>query len=115
MLTMEYRWRCADGTEKLFFDQAILDSDRTTPTICGICLDISSGMSRVAMAQTSGAADHLSEIRHELNNMVSVILWNIEPLARSLKDNGKAFDRVQNALQAVARCLELIHQLPKSD
>jgi hypothetical protein len=118
--TMEYRWRCADDSEKLFIDQAILGSDGTEPNIVGICLDISSRLSLIepapsaSVGQAQAASGSLSEIKHELNNMASVILWNIEPLTRSLKDSGKTLDRLHNALQAAARCVELIHLLPKS-
>ena len=56
----------------------------------------------------------LSGIAHEFNNMISVIIWNLEPLAKSLQGTGKTFDRTQHALLAARRCIELIQLLTAS-
>ena len=110
-LSMEYRWRCADGSERRFLDQGVLDaSDAVTPLVRGICLDITAGISRLGADRPLP----LSSIAHEFNNMVSVIIWNLEPLAKSLQGTGKTFDRTQHALLAARRCIELIQLLTAS-
>ncbi len=117
-LSMEYRWHCADGSERRFLDQGILDyrSDGVR-TIRGICLDVTAGVSRPAADQLpppSAEADgslQLRNIAHEFNNMVSVIIWNLEPLTKSLAGSGKSFDRIQYALRAANECVELVRQL----
>jgi hypothetical protein len=122
VLSMEYRWRCADGSERRFLDQGVLEHrDNQARTISGICLDVTartigapSAQPPLRAAATSGSLS-LGGVAHEFNNMVSVIIWNLEPLARSLEGSGKSFDRVQHALQAASRCVELIQQLQTSE
>jgi hypothetical protein len=110
-LSTEYRWRCADGAERRFLDQGTLDrNDAGDAVVRGICLDITAGISRAG----TDSSMPLSSIAHEFNNMISVIIWNLEPLAKSLQGTGKTFDRTQHALLAARRCIELIEQLTAS-
>jgi len=51
-------------------------------------------------------------IAHDFNNMLSVIIWNLDLLARDLKNSpGKNYERSQNALGGALNCTELIRQL----
>ena len=120
-LSMEYRWRCADGSERRFLDQGILDRrDGQTRTIRGLCLDVTAEVSRPAADQQSPKSAErdgslqLGNIAHEFNNMVSVIIWNLEPLTKSLEGSGKTFDRIQYALRAATECVELVKRLKAS-
>jgi len=108
-LLFDYRWLCADGSIKRFLDFGMIESGNAGALIVrGICLDVTAVDSQ--SSQISSPVD-LAVVAHELNNMVSVIVWNLEPLARSLRDTGKSFDRTQYALRAAARCVELIRRL----
>jgi CheY-like chemotaxis protein len=51
-------------------------------------------------------------IAHDFNNMLSVIIWNLDAVSRTLKGTtGKVFDRIQMALSGALNCAELIRQL----
>ncbi len=116
-VSMEYRWRCADGSERVFLDQAALVRDETgiAREIVGTCLDITDRIrleQQLLQAQKMEAIGQLTGgIAHDFNNMLSVIIWNLDMLTRSLKGSGKVYDRVQNALSAALNCAELIRQL----
>ncbi len=116
-LSIEYRWRCADGTERVFMDQGrLLRDDQGDPReIIGTCTDVTyrrqleqqlfQSQKMEAMGQLTGG------IAHDFNNMLSVIIWNVDLIARSLKTGTKDYDRAQNALNAALNGAELIRQL----
>jgi PAS domain S-box-containing protein len=116
-LAAEYRWRCADGAERIFLDQAVLvrDDDGVPRELLGTCLDVtyrrqlerqlSHSQKMEALGQLTGG------IAHDFNNMLSVIIWNLDLMVRSLKGADKTYDRAQNALSAALNCAELVRQL----
>jgi len=116
--SMEYRWRCADGSERVFLDEAVLvrDEDGHPKEIFGTCLDVTER--RVLEAQLLHSQKMeaigllMGGIAHDFNNMLSVIIWNLDLLARDLKGTpGKNYERIQNALGGALNCTELIRQL----
>ena len=115
-LSVEYRWRCADGSERVFLDQGVLTEDESGEgqQIFGTCLDVTYRRrleSQLAQAQKMEAIGQLTGgIAHDFNNMISVILWNLESITRLMRE-GKVHDRAQNALFAALNCAELIRQL----
>jgi len=116
-LSTEYRWRCADGSERIFLDQAVLVGDEggAPKEIFGTCLDITYRRQleqQLVQSQKMEALGQLTGgIAHDFNNMLSVIIWNLDLVTRSLKGGGKIFDRTQNALTAALNCAELVRQL----
>jgi PAS domain S-box-containing protein len=116
-LSIEYRWRCADGAERVFMDQGrLLRDDHGDPReIIGTCTDVTyrrqleqqlfQSQKMEAMGQLTGG------IAHDFNNMLSVIIWNVDLITRSLKTGSKDYDRAQNALGAALNGAELIRQL----
>jgi PAS domain S-box-containing protein len=116
-LSIEYRWRCADGTERIFMDQGRLlrDGQGEPREIIGTCTDVTyrrqleqqlfQSQKMEAMGQLTGG------IAHDFNNMLSVIIWNVDLITRSLKTGSKDYDRAQNALGAALNGAELIRQL----
>ncbi len=115
--SLEYRWRCADGSERVFLDQAVLVRDDTgaPKEIFGTCLDITYRRQleqQLLQSQKMEAIGQLTGgIAHDFNNMLSVIIWNLDAVSRALKGSGKVFDRVQMALNGALNCAELIRQL----
>ncbi len=116
--SMEYRWRCADGNERVFLDEAVLvrDEDNQPKEIFGTCLDVTERSILEAQLLQSQKMEAIGllmgGIAHDFNNMLSVIIWNLDLLARDLKGlPGKNYERTQNALGGALNCTELIRQL----
>ncbi|HEV3178653.1 MAG TPA: response regulator [Stellaceae bacterium] len=116
-LSTEYRWRCADNSEKVFLDQAVLvrDDAGAPKEILGTCLDITYRRQleqQLLQSQKLDAIGRLTGgIAHDFNNMLSVIIWNLDALTRSLKAGTKDQERVTNALGAALNCADLVRQL----
>jgi PAS domain S-box-containing protein len=116
-MSVEYRWRCADGSERVFMDRAVLTRDENgePKDLVGTCLDISEKQrleQQLLHAQKMEAIGQLTGgIAHDFNNMLSVILWNVNALVRALEGRGKLHDHAQMALSGALNCAELIRQL----
>lgn len=116
-MSVEYRWRCADETERFFLDRAVLIRDELgrPQEIFGSCLDITerrSAEQRLFQAQKMEAVGQLTGgLAHDFNNMLTVVIGNLDALARALKDSGRNADRVQMALTGAMSCAELTRRL----
>jgi PAS domain S-box-containing protein len=116
-MSIEYRWRCGDGSEKVFLDQAVLIRDEAgrPREVLGTCLDVTYRRQleqQLAHSQKMEAIGQLTGgIAHDFNNMLSVIIWNLDVVTRSLKGTGKLHERSQMALNGALNCAELIRQL----
>jgi len=116
-LSTEYRWRCADGSERVFLDQGVLlrDDAGLPLQVIGTCLDVTDRRHLEQQLLQSRKMEALGQltsgIAHDFNNMLSVIIWNLDVVTKSLKGNGKLYDRAQMALTGALNCAEIIQQL----
>jgi CheY-like chemotaxis protein len=89
VLSVRYRWRCADGTVKLFLDRGIVVAapGGENPNLIGVCLDITEqdklkGLLEHyrALGFVTSPMDNVSQedVMHDVNNLLTVIIWNLE-------------------------------------
>jgi PAS domain S-box-containing protein len=116
-VTLEYRWTCADGSERYFLDQTMLrhDDDGRPREFFGMWFDITE---RKQMEQNLLHASKLEAvgrltggIAHDFNNMLSVVIGNLDLLQKTVKGNAKAEPRVRMAMEGAQRCADLTHRL----
>ncbi|HEY6643196.1 response regulator [Povalibacter sp.] len=116
-MSTEYRWRCADDTERVFLDQAVVVAGEpgSNRTIFGVCLDVTDRRQveqQLFQSQKMEAVGQLTGgIAHDFNNMLTVVIGNLDALTRSLKGTGRNFDRVQMALIGSLSCAELTQRM----
>jgi PAS domain S-box-containing protein len=115
-LTTEYRWRCADGTERVFLDQGVVlrDEAGSPREILGTCLDVTDRRrleQQLLQSQKMEAVGQLTGgIAHDFNNMLSVVIWNLDRVAQSLPE-GKLQEQARLAMSGALNCAELTRQL----
>lgn len=115
--SFDYRWLAADGSERIFSDRAVLVTDGLgrPSRVQGIALDVSdrSAMRRqLSQAQRMAAVGRITgNVAHELNNLLTVIMWNLDLMTRSLDGTSKDFDRAHIALSAALNGTGLLKQL----
>jgi PAS domain S-box-containing protein len=116
-VTVEYRWNCADGTDRFFLDQTVVtrDDDGRPREFFGMWFDITE---RRHMEQSLLHASKLEAvgrltggIAHDFNNMLSVVIGNLDLLQKSVEGNEKAKRRARMALEGAQRCADLTHRL----
>jgi len=116
-MSVEYRWICADGSQRWFLDRAVLirDHDGRPPEIFGSCLDITDRRQieqQLFQAQKMEAVGQLTGgIAHDFNNMLTVVIGNLDALARALRGTGRNFGRAEMALTGALSCAELTRRL----
>lgn len=116
-LSTEYRWLCADGSQRVFLDRAVLvrGENGEPREIFGSCLDVTDRRQveqQLFQAQKMEAVGQLTGgIAHDFNNMLTVVIGNLDSLARSLKGAGRNFDRAQMALTGALSCAELTRRM----
>jgi signal transduction histidine kinase len=116
-MAVKYRWRLADGTERFFLEHGILVQGASGKRrVLGLCLDVTD--SRQA-AKGGGNEPLTGDILHEINNLLTVILWNLEFLARTLGKGGGDLNRIYTALSTALGGSALLRELlaghPQSD
>ncbi|RDI62540.1 response regulator [Microvirga subterranea] len=116
-VSLEYRWRCADGSDRHFLDHTVVirDDEDKPREIFGMWFDITE---RKQLEQDLLHASKLEAvgrltggIAHDFNNMLSVVIGNLDLLQKSLKGNERAQKRVKMALEGAQRCADLTHRL----
>jgi len=116
-MSTEYRWICADGSHRWFLDRAVLirDHDGQPQEIFGSCLDITDRRrieQQLFQAQKMEAVGQLTGgIAHDFNNMLTVVIGNLDSLARALRGTGRNFGRAEMALTGALSCAELTRRL----
>jgi PAS domain S-box-containing protein len=116
-VSLEYRWRCADGVERHFLDQTMLmrDDDGQPGECFGMWFDITE---RKQMEQNLLHASKLEAIgrltggiAHDFNNMLSVVIGNLDLLKKSIQGNDQAERRIQMAMESAQHCAGLTYRL----
>jgi hypothetical protein len=116
-VSVEYRWRCADGVYRWFLEQAVLVSalDEASGQVVGSWLDINErkGLEeRLRVAQRMEAIGRLaSGVAHDFNNLLTVILWNAEIARDRLGEGNPMRQYVQEVHRAGERASSLTQQL----
>lgn len=105
-LSVEYRWRCADGTYKHFHDQAVLLKDAAGQPLeyAGTLTDVSERRaleSQLVHAQKMDAIGKLTGgIAHDFNNLLAAVLGGvglIERRAELADDHRKIMGMIRRA------------------
>ncbi|WP_262265634.1 MULTISPECIES: response regulator [Microvirga] len=116
-VSLEYRWRCADGTDRHVLDQTVLmgDEEGRPREFFGMWFDITE---RKQMEQNLLHASKLDAvgrltggIAHDFNNMLSVVIGNLDLLRKSIQGNEKAERRVRMAMESAQHCADLTYRL----
>jgi PAS domain S-box-containing protein len=116
-VTLDYRWCCADETERCFLDQAVLirDDDGTPREIFGMWFDTTDRKQleqKLLHASKLEAVGRLTGgIAHDFNNMLSVVIGNLDLLQRNVEGDEKAARRVRLAIEGAQRCADLTNRL----
>lgn len=116
-MSSEYRWICADGSHRWFLDRAVLIRDHAGQPheIFGSCMDMTDHKrieQQLFQAQKMEAVGQLTGgIAHDFNNMLTVVIGNLDALARALRGTGRNFGRAEMALTGALSCAELTRRL----
>ncbi len=114
----EFRWLCADGQYKILQDVGIV-----APTadggeareIFGVILDATERKSleeQLAQARKMEAVGQLTGgVAHDFNNLLTVVLGNVDIMARRSEDEARRTRRIEAVRQAAERGRDLTRQL----
>jgi signal transduction histidine kinase len=114
--SVEYRWRCADGTEKHVFDHAVLSESKDgRRELFGFWLDVSDRKSLEADLLHASKLEAVGRLTggivHDFRNMLSVVIGNLDLLHLLIRDNSGACRRLHSALEGAQTCAELTSRL----
>jgi PAS domain S-box-containing protein len=113
----EFRWLCADGSYRWLTDQGVLapgegDGERQ---IFGVIMDSTERHTleeRLAQAHKMEAVGQLTGgVAHDFNNLLTVVLGNIDIMARRPEEDVKRAQRIDAIRQAAERGRDLTRQL----
>ncbi|MDB5428422.1 MAG: sensor histidine kinase/response regulator [Phenylobacterium sp.] len=113
----EFRWRCADGQYRWLTDQGVLAPSGETGEreIFGVIMDSTERHrleEQLAQAHKMEAVGQLTGgVAHDFNNLLTVVLGNIDILARRPEDEVKRASRIDTIRQAAERGRALTQQL----
>ncbi|MET0273984.1 MAG: response regulator [Phenylobacterium sp.] len=114
----EFRWLCADGQYRVLQDQGVVapSLDGEAREIFGVILDATDRHSleqQLAQARKMEAVGQLTGgVAHDFNNLLTVVLGNIDILARKPdEDAARRARRVDAIRQAAERGRDLTRQL----
>lgn len=116
-VTLEYRWRNADGTERHILDQIVANAgeDGAPSELFGMWFDVSERkeleLSLLHASKLEAVGRLTGGIAHDFNNMLSIVIGNLDLLQNSMQTDEKAHRRVQNAIEGAQRCAELTSRL----
>ncbi|WP_374472569.1 response regulator [Phenylobacterium sp.] len=113
----EFRWLCADGQYKVLHDQGVIAAavDGGPREIFGVILDATDRHSleeQLAQARKMEAVGQLTGgVAHDFNNLLTVVLGNIDMMARKAEDEARRMRRIDAIRQAAERGRDLTRQL----
>jgi signal transduction histidine kinase/DNA-binding response OmpR family regulator len=113
----EFRWLCADGEYRVLQDQGVLSSslEGGPREIFGVLLDATDRRmleEQLAQARKMEAVGQLTGgVAHDFNNLLTVVLGNVDMLARRAEDEARRARRVDAIRQAAERGRDLTRQL----
>jgi PAS domain S-box-containing protein len=113
----EFRWLCADGTYRWLTDQGVLapGDGEDERQIFGVIMDSTERHSleeRLAQAHKMEAVGQLTGgVAHDFNNLLTVVLGNIDIMARRTEEDVKRAQRIDAIRQAAERGRDLTRQL----
>jgi signal transduction histidine kinase/DNA-binding response OmpR family regulator len=113
----EFRWRCADGSYRWLTDQGVLapGDDGVEQQLFGVILDSTERHSledQLAQAHKMEAVGQLTGgVAHDFNNLLTVVLGNVDIMARRSEDGVKRALRIDAIRQAAERGRDLTRQL----
>jgi PAS domain S-box-containing protein len=115
--SVEFRWLCADGEYKILQDQGVVapSADGEAREIFGVILDATDRRSleeQLAQARKMEAVGQLTGgVAHDFNNLLTVVLGNIDIMARKPEDDDRRARRIDAVRQAAERGRDLTKQL----
>ena len=114
----EFRWLGADGEYRSFLDQGVLapaDDGGKSREIFGTIIDTTERRSlenQLAQSQKMEAVGQLTGgVAHDFNNLLTVVLGNVELMAKSVGEDAKAARRLGAVKHAAERGRSLTRQL----
>ncbi|GJE82216.1 response regulator [Methylorubrum thiocyanatum] len=116
-VTLEYRWRNADGRERHILDQIVINGhENGTPVeLFGMWFDVTERKELELSLQHASKLEAVGRltggIAHDFNNMLSIVIGNLDLVKSSLLGNEKALRRVESAIEGAHRCAELTSRL----
>ncbi|MER2249531.1 response regulator [Methylorubrum podarium] len=116
-VTLEYRWRNADGRERHILDQIVINGhENGTPVeLFGMWFDVTERKELELSLQHASKLEAVGRltggIAHDFNNMLSIVIGNLDLVKSSLLGNEKALRRVDSAIEGAHRCAELTSRL----
>ena len=114
---VEFRWLCADGQYRILQDQGVVapSSDGGVREIFGVIFDATDRKlleEQLAQARKMEAVGQLTGgVAHDFNNLLTVVLGNIDMLARRAEDEARRTRRIEAIRQATERGRDLTRQL----
>jgi len=115
--SVEFRWLCADGHYKVLQDQGVLAPgvDGAGREMFGVMTDATERRAieeRLTRAREMEAVGQLTGgIAHDFNNLLTVVLGNIDIMARKTEDEARRARRIDAIRQAAERGRDLTRQL----
>jgi signal transduction histidine kinase len=117
--SVEFRWLCADGQYRALQDQGVLappsDDPNAPREIFGVILDATDRKSleeQLVQARKMEAVGQLTGgVAHDFNNLLTVVLGNIDMLARKEEESERRARRIDAIRQAAERGRDLTRQL----
>ncbi len=115
--SVEFRWLCADGQYKVLQDQGVIapSVDGEPREIFGVMLDATDRHSleeQLAQARKMEAVGQLTGgVAHDFNNLLTVVLGNVDIMARKAEDEARRTRRIEAIRQAAERGRDLTRQL----
>jgi len=113
----EFRWLCADGQYRVLHDQGVVapSEDGEARELFGAILDATDRRSleeQLAQARKMEAVGQLTGgVAHDFNNLLTVVLGNIDMLARKQEEHERRARRIDAIRQAAERGRDLTRQL----